>query len=150
MCFCHKETLELLQPWIKTLLTDNFSNCIVHRNDRIRKVRVKGMLDSLPEMTSQQSRQTESIQGLAVPQFWKCVNRRRRRPGAHTPGGLKGAGDLRDFEGNFIFPDPNKKRRGVFYRDKKRGLWVWLAKRPRWGRERWPRRRNFSPAAMVT
>ena len=71
----------------KTLLTDNFSNCRVHRNDRIRKVRVKGMLDSLPEMTSQQSRQTESIQGLAVPQFWKCVNRRRRRPGAHTPGG---------------------------------------------------------------
>ena len=51
----------------KTLLTDNFSNCRVHRNDRIRKVRVKGMLDSLPEMTSQQSRQTESIQGLAVP-----------------------------------------------------------------------------------
>ena len=64
----------------------------------------------------------------------------------------KGAaiGSRVDFEGNFIFPDPNKKRRGVFYRDKKRGLWVWLAKRPQWGRERRPQRRNFSPAAMVT
>ena len=59
-------------------------------------------------------------------------------------------GRRRDFEGNFIFPDPNKKRRGVFYRDKKGGIWVWLAKRPQWGRERWPQRRNFSPAAMVT
>jgi len=26
----------------------------------------------------------------------------------------------------------------MFYRDKKGGIWVWLAKRPQWGRERWP------------
>ena len=57
-------------------------------------------------------------------------------------------GRRRDFEGNSIFPDPNKKRRGVFFGDKKRGLWVWLAKRLQWGRERRPQRRNFSLAAI--
>ena len=54
------------------------------------------------------------------------------------------------FDQNSTRRDTDKKRRGAFYRGRKRACRFGFVSGCRWGRERWPQRRNFSPAAMVT
>ena len=90
-------------------------------------------------------RRETAAQGL---DHWRCFRPQNVvfvNPPKDSPEGSRSR-----FDQNSTRRDTDKKRRGAFYRGRKRACRFGFVSGCRWGRERWPQRRNFSPAAMVT
>ena len=130
--------------------------CEVRRRGPAGRVRGHRMTGGTPKevhwTAEQQKRPQRTYRGRkrretarARPRCFRPQNVVFVNPPKDSPEGSRSR-----FDQNSTRRDTDKKRRGAFYRGRKRACRFGFVSGCRWGRERWPQRRNFSPAAMVT